>query len=131
MESMGWNELDKIIQDEYPEAYYYYALGKLFRWSPDVIDELDVKLCEILIRMEMLNQNQPINNNEVGDSRTPTEKKIKTPPMPKEWEGMSVADIMKSKEFRQRGKFDENLLKAIDNTHGGQTGVVKKIMKIG
>ena len=31
-------KFDKFVNEHYPEAYMYYSLGQLFRWTPDVID---------------------------------------------------------------------------------------------
>lgn len=122
----SWDEISKIIDEKYPEAYYYYALGKIFGWAPDIIDGLDIALCKILIEIDIKREEE--QSDEIsGISRT---RENKTPSMPDEWKQMSVKDILASQEFKNREKENEGLLKSMKNTHGGQTEVVKNYLKI-
>lgn len=125
LKDKSWDELDEIISELYPEAYLYFSLGKIFSWTPDVIDELDVRLCQILIAIEE-KRNEEFNAH---DSASKT-KENKTPSMPDEWKTMSVKDILKSQEYKDKEKHNDNLLKSMKNTHGGQTEVVKNYLKI-
>lgn len=124
LKDKSWDELDEIISELYPEAYLYFSLGKIFGWTPDVIDELDVQLCQILIAIEE-KRNEESNTY---DGRQPT-KKVQSS-MPDEWKTMSVKDILASQEYKNKEKDNDNLLRSMKNTHGGQTEVVKNYLKI-
>jgi len=102
---------------------FSFSLGKIFGWTPDAIDELDIKLCQLLIAIE----EKRIEEESSGTGQ-PTKEKPRS--MPKEWETMSVEDIMKSEEFKKREEDNEHKLKAMKNTHGGQTEVFKHCVKI-
>lgn len=122
----SWDEISKIIDEKYPEAFYYYALGKIFGWTPDIIDGLDIALCRVLIEIDMKKEEE--QSDEIsGTSRT---KENKTPSMPDEWKTMSVKDILASQEYEDKEKDNDNLLRSMKNTRGGQTEVVKNYLKI-
>ncbi len=122
----SWDELGEIISEKYPEAFYYYALGKIFGWAPDIIDGLDISLCKILIEIDMKRDEE--QSDEINS--TPGTKENKTPSMPDEWKTMSVKDILESQEYKDKEKGNDNLLRAMKNTRGGQTEVVKNYLKI-
>lgn len=124
-----WDRINKVINEDYPETYIYFFMGKIFGWAPDVIDELDVKLCNILIEIEIKIKEEEAEELEKirgGTSRATTVSQS----MPEEWKAMSVKDILATKEFKSREQDNENKLKAIKNTYGGQTGVIKNYIKI-
>ncbi len=119
-----WDKIVKIINEEYPEAYLYFALGKMFNWSPNVIDELDIKLCHLLIEIE-----RKQNEDDASENQGQAEEE-KSRSMPKEWETMSVKDILETEEFKKREKDNEGKLRLMKNIHGGQTEVLKHYVKI-
>lgn len=124
-----WDKLKKIIDKEYPEAYMYFALGKLFGWGPNIIDELDIRLCYLLIDIETKrNEDEADELEKAKDGKSSTRPISKS--MPDEWKTMSVKDILQTSEFKSRQEDNQNLLKAMKNTHGGQTEVVKNFIKI-
>ena len=123
LKDKDWDEIDEIILEKYPETYFYYALGKIFGWPPNIVDELDIELCQLLIAIDIKR-----NEEETPSRGQPIKEKPRS--MPKEWETMSVKDIMESNEFKKREKDNQDKLKAMKNTHGGQTEVIKNYVKI-
>ena len=100
------------LDGEYPEATFYYIFGKLFRWTPKVVDELDLELCFTLLKMER----DTIKYMSKGlDEDDEDEKSSKS--FPKEWETMSVKDILDSEEFKKRAEQDHQMMESMFNRH--------------
>lgn len=123
-----WDKIKKIVDEEYPEAYIYFFMGKIFGWSPDVIDELDVKLCLLLIEIEVRRNEEEADELEKARGGAGNRGTI-PPSMPEEWKTMSVKDILATKEFKRREQGNEDKLRSIKNTYGGQTQVIKNYIK--
>ena len=93
-----FKELDKYVSENYPEAYVYYAMAKLFNWPPHIVDEIDVDLCRIFLLIE-----DKVNSKDDEEEKEPRKK---TPSFPEEWKNMKVEDIVETEEFKK--KLDEN-----------------------
>jgi len=111
-------ELIDYIQEEYPEAFIYYALGKLFRWQPSEIDELDFNFCLTLLKIEELNLEKERLELE-SDSEEKTSK------FPDEWKDMPVADIIKTDKFKEAQVRDSELARMLFKEHGTVTALAR------
>ena len=116
-----YEDFRNLIEGDYPEAFFYYIFGKLFRWSPKDIDELDIELCCVLIEMDKKTNEQVLKELE---KETPSEPKFikrrenRIPEsFPEEWEMMSVKDILNSEEFQERAKRDRQLVRTMFEKH--------------
>lgn len=127
-----FKKVEKLIEKEYPEAYMYYNLGKMFGWTPRVIDELDFDLCRILIALdeERNRIEEEDYEEEAGQTRGTKTVRSSKSSFPEEWKDMSVKDILNTNEYKKKEIENSILLEAMNRTVGGQTGVIKKHINI-
>lgn len=101
-----FKDLDKYVRQNYPQAYIYYAMGKVFNWPPHIVDELDVDLCSILLLID-----EKVNARESVDGQVVQEKP--KPSFPEEWKDMKVEDIIKTEEFQKKIEENEVIFKVM------------------
>lgn len=116
---MSDNEkLDNYIKENYPQAWIYYCMAKLFGWTPHEVDELDVNLCKVLIAIEE-SVSEEISK---GTRGIPIQKK-RPAPFPKEWENMSVKDIVNSDKFKELQQKDAKVFMTMQEKAGHMLGL--------
>jgi len=116
---------EKMIEEDYPEAYIYYCMGKIFGWSPNVVDDLDLDLCRVLIAIEK-KVNEKID--EGIDGKHPKfgkrhNLKEKANPFLEEWKDMSVKDIIDSDKFKRLQEKDGQVYMAMQGKAGHVLGI--------
>lgn len=130
--SFDFKKVEKLIEKEYPEAYIYYNLGKMFGWTPQDVDKLDFDLCRILIALDEERNRKEEEDYEKeggggGSIKSPHTSKSS---FPEDWKDMSVKDILNTNEYKKKEIENSILLEAMKRTVGGQTGVIKNYINI-
>lgn len=100
-------QLIKYLDENYPEAFYYFFFGNKYRWQPSEIDNLDFRLANCLIKLEEL-----LDKESEQEDSPQQSKKFKNIPFigDGEWSNMSVNEILKTESFKQKQEMNEKLL---------------------
>jgi len=120
---------EEVIEEDYPEAYIYYCMGKIFGWSPDIVDKLDIDLCRVLISIEKdVNEriNEDIDNigkKKIGSGIDKDKNKKNKNLFPEEWQNMSTKDIINSDKFKKIQEKEGQMFVAMQDKAGHMLGL--------